>query len=98
MIAAADSPARRRADRRPTRGGCTAAAADRTGRNADHRAGGFNMTEPVTQVRVGQPVPDFELTVYDPEKHDFGKVRLEELKAKKRWTILFFYPADFTFV
>jgi peroxiredoxin (alkyl hydroperoxide reductase subunit C) len=56
------------------------------------------MTDPITEVKVGQAVPDFELTVFDPEKHDFGKVRLAELKSAKKWTILFFYPADFTFV
>jgi alkyl hydroperoxide reductase subunit AhpC len=56
------------------------------------------MTEPVTEVKVGMQVPDFELTCYDPTQHDFPKVSLGDLKAKSKWTILFFYPADFTFV
>ena len=49
-------------------------------------------------VRLGAPVPDFELDVFDPEKGDFGKISLKELKDAGKWTILFFYPADFTFV
>jgi peroxiredoxin (alkyl hydroperoxide reductase subunit C) len=47
---------------------------------------------------VGQPVPDFKLETYEPLKHDFGEISLDTLKANKKWTILFFYPADFTFV
>ena len=49
-------------------------------------------------VKIGQPVPDFDLAVYDPVKNDFGKITLQELKSQKKWTLLFFYPADFTFV
>ena len=49
-------------------------------------------------VQVGQKVPDFELETWDPGAGDFGKVSLAEQKEKGRWTILFFYPADFTFV
>ncbi len=50
------------------------------------------------EVRLGKKVPEFELTVYDPVKDDFGKFSLAQQIAKKRWTILFFYPADVTFV
>jgi NADH-dependent peroxiredoxin subunit C len=59
------------------------------------------MTEPIgnpTTARLGQRVPDFELTTYDPVKDDFGKVSLAAQMAARRWTVLFFYPADFTFV
>lgn len=49
-------------------------------------------------VRVGCEVPDFKLETYDPAKGDFGEVSLSTLKANGKWTILFFYPADFTFV
>jgi alkyl hydroperoxide reductase subunit AhpC len=49
-------------------------------------------------VKVGQPVPDFDLSVFDPEKNDFGKISLQELMSQKKWTLLFFYSADFTFV
>lgn len=49
-------------------------------------------------VSVGQVVPDFEMEVYLSEKGDFGKISLQEIKSAKKWTILVFYPADFTFV
>jgi hypothetical protein len=47
---------------------------------------------------VGDDVPDFEMDAYLPTEDDFGKVSLKKLKKEGRWTILFFYPADFTFV
>jgi alkyl hydroperoxide reductase subunit AhpC len=57
------------------------------------------MPETMTQgLKLGQKVPDFELTTYEPTKGDFGKFRLQDQINNKRWTILFFYPADFTFV
>jgi peroxiredoxin (alkyl hydroperoxide reductase subunit C) len=49
-------------------------------------------------IKVGQKVPDFTLTTYDPVKGDFGSFSFAEQKKAKKWTILFFYPADFTFV
>ena len=49
-------------------------------------------------LRLGQRVPDFGLTTYDPVKEDFGAFSLAEQIARGRWTIVFFYPADFTFV
>ncbi|MBL8024463.1 MAG: peroxiredoxin [Elusimicrobia bacterium] len=49
-------------------------------------------------VRVGQQVPDFEMESYNPKSHAFEKVSLAELKKKKKWTVLVFYPADYTFV
>ena len=52
----------------------------------------------VTPVRVGQVVPAFEMDTYDPAKGDFGTFSLAATQAAGRWTILVFYPADFTFV
>ena len=52
----------------------------------------------VTTIQVGQQVPEFELTTYDPAKKGFGKFSLAEQKKNGRWTVLVFYPADFTFV
>ncbi len=49
-------------------------------------------------IQVGSQVPDFSLNTYDPKTGDFGEVSLENLKSNGKWTILFFYPADFTFV
>jgi alkyl hydroperoxide reductase subunit AhpC len=56
------------------------------------------MSEALSEVKIGHPVPDFTLNCYDPQAHDFSKVSLAELKEQGKWTILFFYPADFTFV
>ena len=47
---------------------------------------------------VGQDVPDFEMETYEPAKAAFGKFSLAELKKQNKWTVLVFYPADFTFV
>jgi hypothetical protein len=60
--------------------------------------GDLTMSDEFTEVKVGQLVPDFELTVYEPENHGFGTRKLADLKKAGKWTILFFYPADFTFV
>jgi len=49
-------------------------------------------------IQVGSIVQDFKLETFEPLKGDFGEVSLETLKANKKWTILLFYPADFTFV
>ena len=49
-------------------------------------------------VSVGADVPDFELEIFDPVNRAFGKVSLDELKKQEKWTVLVFYPADFTFV
>ncbi len=56
------------------------------------------MAEVCGSLHVGDQVPDFEMEIFDPVKKDFGKISLKKLKAAKKWTVLFFYPADFTFV
>ena len=43
---------------------------------------------------IGERVTDFEVDVY--HKEAFRKVRLAEFSGK--WLVLFFYPADFTFI
>jgi len=48
--------------------------------------------------RVGQPVEEFTMETFDPTEGYFGEVSLKQLKEAKKWTILVFYPADFTFV
>ena len=50
------------------------------------------------EVKVGQKVPNFEMEVYDPKTSSFGKVSLDDLLRERKWVVLFFYPADFTFV
>ena len=56
------------------------------------------MTDAGGGLRIGQKVPSFEIDIYDPTKEDFGTISLDDLKAQGKWIILFFYPADFTFV
>ncbi len=58
----------------------------------------WNMSENCCGLRVGQAVPDFTIDTYEPTKGDFGTIKLEALKKAGKWTVLFFYPADFTFV
>lgn len=49
-------------------------------------------------IQVGQQVPDFELDTYEPSDYGFGTVSLKALREAGKWTVLIFYPADFTFV
>ena len=56
------------------------------------------MSEIYSGLQVGQTVPDFKFETYEPSNGDFGEITIETLKSNKKWTILFFYPADFTFV
>ena len=44
--------------------------------------------------RLGHPAPDFEAIAY--AGGDFKNIKLSDYRGK--WVILFFYPADFTFV
>ena len=46
------------------------------------------------KIAVGAPAPTFELMAY--QNDEFKSVKLEDYKGK--WVVLFFYPADFTFV
>ena len=54
--------------------------------------------EEIPAAEVGQPVADFSLKVYDPVEGFFGEMDMEKIQEAGKWTILFFYPADFTFV
>ena len=56
------------------------------------------MSDLACGMQLGRQVPDFEVDVFDPTKGDFGKISFADLKSQGKWTILFFYPADFTFV
>lgn len=56
------------------------------------------MSTEMNGIRIGTAVPDFTMETYEPAHSDFGKVALADLKKAGRWTVLVFYPADFTFV
>ncbi len=47
-------------------------------------------------LRPGLKAPDFEANAYDPKTGELKTVKLSDYRGK--WVILFFYPADFTFV
>ena len=51
-------------------------------------------------ITVGQQFPDFNLDacVSREKGKEFGKVSSTEIKKQKKWTVLFFWPKDFTFV
>jgi alkyl hydroperoxide reductase subunit AhpC len=51
-----------------------------------------------SHLKLGHQVPDFEIVTYEPSLKNFGKISLAGQKNAGKWTILFFYPADFTFV
>ena len=48
--------------------------------------------------KIGKKVPNFELSVFDPNRKDFAKISLDQLTAQGKWVALVFYPADYTFV
>lgn len=49
-------------------------------------------------VRVGRKVPNFVAPAYNPQTEEFTNVSLEENIEAGKWTVLFFWPKDFTFV
>ena len=46
--------------------------------------------------KIGKPAPPFDMATYFPVTDEDKNVQLESYKGK--WLVLFFYPADFTFV
>lgn len=46
--------------------------------------------------RLEATLPNFELTYYNPLTDEVEKTSIESLRGK--WSVFFFYPADFTFV
>lgn len=50
------------------------------------------------RARIGHVVKNFKIETYDPVNYDFAELNLDDLKKEGKWAVLFFYPADFTFV
>jgi Peroxiredoxin len=46
--------------------------------------------------RIEDQIPNFTLTFYNPETQEVEQKNVESFRGK--WLVLFFYPADFTFV
>ena len=59
---------------------------------------GCELCGDLPSLSVGEEVPDFKMETFEPSTGSFGEVSLANLKADGKWTILVFYPADFTFV
>lgn len=55
-------------------------------------------TDLVPTIQVGKMVPAFTFEVFNPVTEDFEEVSFDDLRKAKKWVVLFFYPADFTFV
>ncbi|WP_226530180.1 peroxiredoxin [Metabacillus niabensis] len=51
----------------------------------------------MTERMVGKQAPRFEMDAVLASK-EFGKVNLEDNMKNDKWTVLFFYPMDFTYV
>lgn len=49
-----------------------------------------------TSARIEDQVPNFTLTMYNPNTQEIENKTIESFRGK--WLVLFFYPADFTFV
>lgn len=50
---------------------------------------------------VGRPAPDFDVEAVLPQGEGadrFGRISLQEIKDAGKWTVLYFYPRDFTFI
>ncbi len=59
------------------------------------------MFEDFIEARIGCEAPDFTMDAVLGEGEGlnrFGTVSLEEIKKAGKWTVLYFYPLDFTFV
>ena len=48
------------------------------------------------EVKIDTKFPSWEMPYYDPKNDSDAKISSDDLKGK--WYVLFFYPADFTFV
>ncbi len=55
-----------------------------------------NHFEDFALAKIDSPAPSFELPYYAPKQDDEGVLHLDDMKGK--WVVLFYYPADFTFV
>lgn len=55
----------------------------------------------VSEAKVGKPAPEFTMDAVlanGEGLNRFGSVSLKEIKESGKWTVLYFYPLDFTFV
>ena len=55
----------------------------------------FSHTAPL---QLGQKIRDFTFATYNPVAKRFEDHTLFQYVARKKWCVLYFYPADFTFI
>ena len=51
-----------------------------------------------TVLQLGQKIQDFAFSTYNPLEDRFEEHTLFQYFLQKKWCVLYFYPADFTFV
>jgi peroxiredoxin len=54
--------------------------------------------EEIKTIKIGEKIMEFTLEAYYPDKKDFGKISFYDILKSGKWLVLFFYPADYTFV
>ncbi len=65
--------------------------------NKENLVQNFNLEEkPMSSTMVRQLMPEFEMDAYDAKTGHYTTVKSSDYKGK--WTVVCFYPADFTFV
>ena len=57
-----------------------------------------NIASDAVPLQLGQKIKDFAFSTYNPVANRFEDHTLFQFILKKKWLLLFFYPADFTFV
>lgn len=48
--------------------------------------------------KLGQKIPDFSFSTYNPATDSFEEHNFSEYGLANKWLVIYFYPADFTFV
>ena len=57
-----------------------------------------SVISPAAPLQLGQKIRDFAFSTYNPVEDCFEEHTLFQYILQKKWCILYFYPADFTFV
>ncbi|OXS29476.1 MAG: peroxiredoxin [Desulfovibrio sp. MES5] len=57
-----------------------------------------NDNKSLCSARLGQKIKDFTFSTYNPETDSFEEHSFSEYSQLRKWVIIYFYPADFTFV
>ena len=57
-----------------------------------------NAASFATPLQIGQKIKDFTFSTYNPVENSFEEHTLFQYILQKKWCVLYFYPADFTFV